>query len=102
MTENLFPSILRQFLLTKFVVDENLAYLLGESRFKPALEVRWNWDISVFKKVGKDLYWVALITSLFFKWMNNQEGTVGYVMVSTNERDVKLVQKLAEKTSKLN
>jgi hypothetical protein len=30
---------------------------------------------------------------LVFKWMNNQEGTAGYVMVSaTNERDVKLVQ----------
>jgi hypothetical protein len=52
--------------------------------------------------VGKDLYWVALITSLFFKWMNNQEGTVGYVMVSTNERDVIGSRILAEKTSRLN
>jgi hypothetical protein len=32
---------------------------------------------------------------VFFKWINNQEGTAGYVMVSaTNERDVKLVQNI--------
>jgi hypothetical protein len=32
----------------------------------------------------------TIVTFWFFKWMNNQEGTAGYVMVSaTNERDVK-------------
>jgi hypothetical protein len=39
---------------------------------------------------------------VFFKWINNQEGTAGYVMVSaTNERDVKLVQNI-ESLLKLN
>jgi hypothetical protein len=53
--------------------------------------------------VGTDLYWVApLLHSGFFKWMNNQEGTAGYVMVSaTNERDVKLVQNIDGKELKI-
>jgi hypothetical protein len=39
---------------------------------------------------------------VFFKWINNQEGTAGYVMVSaTNERDVKLVQNIEESLLKL-
>jgi hypothetical protein len=37
-----------------------------------------------------------------FKWMNNQEGTAGYVMVSaTNERDVKLVQNIDGKSIRI-
>ena len=46
------------------------------------------------QKVNNELYWVApLLHSGFFKWLNNREGTPGYVLVSaTNERDVKLVQ----------
>jgi hypothetical protein len=49
------------------------------------------------------LYWVApLLHLVFFKWLNNQEGTAGYVMVSaTNERDVKLVQNVAGKAIKI-
>jgi hypothetical protein len=39
---------------------------------------------------------------VFFKWINNQEGTAGYVMVSaTNERDVKLVQNIEGKSIKI-
>jgi hypothetical protein len=78
------------------VVDEDLAYLLGEKILgsQPALGSQVELGHFCVQKVGKDLYWVApLLHSGFFKWLNNQEGTTGYVMVSaTNERDVKLVQ----------
>lgn len=49
------------------------------------------------------MFWVApLLHSGFFKWMNNKEGTAGYVTVSaTNERDVKLVQNVAGKAVKI-
>lgn len=43
-----------------------------------------------------------LVHSGFFKWLNNSEGTTGYVMVSaTNERDVKLVQEVNGKLIRL-
>jgi hypothetical protein len=48
------------------------------------------------QNVKGKLYWVApLIHSGFFKWLDNREGTPGYVMVSaTDELDVKLVQEI--------
>lgn len=87
------------------VVDENLAYLLGEKILgsQPALGSQVELGKFCIQKVGKDLYWVApLLHSGFFKWMNNQEGTAGYVIVSaTNERDVKLVQNVGGKDIKI-
>lgn len=87
------------------VVDENLAYLLGEKILgsQPALGSQVELGHFCIQKVGEDLYWVApLLHSGFFKWINNQEGTAGYVMVSaTNERDVKLVQNVAGKDIKI-
>lgn len=87
------------------VVDEDLAYLLGEKILgsQPALGSQVELGHFCIQKVGKDLYWVApLLHSGFFKWMNNQEGTAGYVMVSaTNERDVKLVQNVGGKDIKI-
>ena len=87
------------------VVDEDLAYLLGEKILgsQPALGSQVNLGEFCIQKVGKDLYWVApLLHSGFFKWFNNQEGTAGYVMVSaTNERDVKLVQNIGGKDIKI-
>lgn len=83
------------------VVDESLAYLLGEKILgsQPALGSQVELGHFCIQKVGNDLYWVApLLHSGFFKWFNNQEGTAGYVMVSaTNERDVRLVQNVAGK-----
>jgi hypothetical protein len=80
------------------VVDEELASLLGEKILgsDPALGSKTELGEFFIQKVGDDLYWVApLLHSGFFKWLNNREGTEGYVMVSaTNERDVKLVQNL--------
>ncbi len=87
------------------VVDEDLAYLLGEKILgsQPALGSQVELGDFCIQKVNNDLYWVApLLHSGFFKWINNQEGTAGYVMVSaTNERDVKLVQQIATKDIKI-
>lgn len=87
------------------VVDESLAYLLGEKILgsQPALGSQVELGNFCIQKVGEDLYWVApLLHSGFFKWMNNQDGTAGYVMVSaTNERDVKLVQNIGGKDIKI-
>lgn len=87
------------------VVDEDLAYLLGEKILgsDPALGSKSELGEFFIQKVGDQLYWVApLQHSGFFKWMNNKAGTEGYVMVSaTNERDVKLVQTLNGKDLKI-
>ncbi len=87
------------------VVDEDLAYLLGEKILgsQPALGSQAQLREFFIQKVNGKLYWVApLEHSGFFKWMNNKEGTTGYVMVSaTNERDVKLVQQVDGKPIKL-
>ncbi len=80
------------------VVDEDLAHLLGEKILgsQPALGSQAELGEFFIQKVNGKLYWVApLVHSGFFKWLNNSEGTTGYVMVSaTNERDVKLVQEV--------
>ena len=87
------------------VVDEELAYLLGEKILgsQPALGSQVELGDFCIQKVNNNLYWVApLLHSGFFKWFNNQEGTAGYVMVSaTNERDVRLVQNVAGKAIKI-
>ena len=87
------------------VVDEELAHLLGEKILgsQPALGSQVELGEFFIQKVNNNLYWVApLLHSGFLKWFNNQEGTAGYVMVSaTNERDVKLVQRLGRKEIKI-
>lgn len=87
------------------VVDQSLAYLLGEKIIgsQPALGSQIELGKFSIQKVNNELYWIApLLHSGFFKWMNNQEGTPGYVMVSaTNERDVKLVQSIEDKPLKI-
>lgn len=87
------------------VVDQPLAYLLGEKIIgsQPALGSQIDLGEFSIQKVNNELYWVApLLHSGFFKWLNNKEGTPGYVMVSaTNERDVKLVQTLNNQPIKI-
>ena len=87
------------------VVDEDLAYLLGEKVLgtQPALGSQVQLGDFCIQKVNNKLYWVApLLHSGFFKWLNNKEGTTGYVMVSaTNERDVKLIQNVDGKPVKI-
>ncbi len=87
------------------VVDQELAYLLGEKVIgsQPALGSQIKLGKFSIQKVNNELYWIApLLHSGFFKWLNNKEGTPGYVMVSaTNERDVKLVQNIGGKALKI-
>lgn len=87
------------------VVDQDLAYLLGEKIIgsQPALGSQIELGKFSIQKVNNQLYWVApLLHSGFFKWLNNSEGTPGYVIVSaTNERDVKLVQTINGKALKI-
>lgn len=83
------------------VVDQELAYLLGEKIIGSQAALGSQIELGKFsiQKVNNELYWIApLLHSGFFKWLNNKEGTPGYVMVSaTNERDVKLVQEIEGK-----
>lgn len=87
------------------VVDQPLAYLLGEKIIgsQPALGSQVILGKFSIQKVKNELYWVApLLHSGFFKWLNNLKGTPGYVMVSaTNERDVKLIQTINGKDLKI-
>jgi hypothetical protein len=87
------------------VVDQKLAYLLGEKIIgsQPALGSQIDLGEFSIQKVKNELYWVApLLHSGFFKWLNNSEGTPGYVMVSaTNERDVKLIQTINNQPIKI-
>lgn len=87
------------------VVDQKLAYLLGEKIIgsQPALGSQIDLGEFSIQKVNNELYWVApLLHSGFFKWLNNNEGTPGYVMVSaTNERDVRLVQTINNQPIKI-
>jgi len=87
------------------VVDRPLAYLLGEKILgsQPALGSQVELGDFFIQKVDNKLYWVApLLYSGFFKWLNQKEGTPGYVMVSaTNERDVTLVQSINNEPIKI-
>uniref|UniRef100_UPI00404B3006 hypothetical protein n=1 Tax=Flavobacterium sp. TaxID=239 RepID=UPI00404B3006 len=87
------------------VVDKRLAYLLGEKILgsQPALGSQVELGDFFIQKVDNELYWVApLLYSGFFKWLNEKDGTPGYVMVSaTNERDVSLVQTIDNKPIKI-
>jgi len=80
------------------VVDQALANLLGDKVLGAQAALGSQVRLGTFniQKVGTELYWVApLLHSGFFMWQKNSQGTPGYVMVNaTNERDVKLVQKV--------
>ncbi len=80
------------------IVDSAVAYRLGDKVLGEQPSLGSQAKIGAFKiqKVKNKLYWVApLLHSGFFKWWSNEHGCPGYVMVSaTNERDVKLVQKV--------
>jgi hypothetical protein len=87
------------------IVDKELANLLGDKVMGQQASLGSKSHIGEFtiQKINNDLYWVApLLHSGFFKWLNNRDGTDGYVMVSaTNERDIKLVQTINSKPIKI-
>ncbi|GJM60500.1 hypothetical protein [Persicobacter diffluens] len=79
-------------------VDQAVAERLGDKILgaKPALGSQVDLGEFTIQQFQGKLYWVApLLHSGFFKWLDNRQGTPGYVMVSaTNERDVRLVQEI--------
>lgn len=83
------------------IIDKDVAHRLGDKVLgeEPALGSQVYIGEFQIQKVRDQLYWVApLEHSGFFKWMNNKQGTHGYIMVSaTNERDVKLVREINKK-----
>jgi len=94
LSENMLPISLDKIR----VVDQSLAKILGDKVLgsQSALGSQVYPGEYNIQKVGNDLYWIApLLHSGFFKWINNLEGTNGYIMVNAcNERDVKLVQEV--------
>lgn len=87
------------------VVDEENAKLLGDKKLGEDLGLGSRVTIGKYniQKVRDQLYWVApLEYKSFTKWLNNDGGTEGYVMVSAqNSKDVKLVKKVEGKPLKL-
>lgn len=87
------------------IVDEELAQNLGDKKLGTYVGLGSQVTLGEFTKqnVNGQLYWVApLLHSGFFKWMNNKEGTTGYIMVSaTDTKDVKFVDKLNGKPLKI-
>lgn len=87
------------------IVDQELAQNLGDKKLGTYVGLGSQVTLGQFTKqnVNGQLYWVApLLHSGFFKWMNNKEGTTGYIMVSaTDTKDVKFVDKLNGKPLKI-
>lgn len=105
-SDNVFSKDIAPIAIDKIrVVDEELANLLGEKVIgqQASLGSKAHLGRFTIQKVKSQLYWVApLLHSGFFKWLNNLEGTDGYVMVSaTNERDVQLVQQINKQPLKI-
>ncbi|MGE5473422.1 MAG: cell shape-determining protein [Ignavibacteriales bacterium] len=80
------------------IVDANLAKKLGDKRLGEEKALGSICELGEFtlQSVKGDLVWVApLLHRGFFQWLDNQDGTPGYITVSaTNPQDVKLVQEL--------
>lgn len=87
------------------IVDNYTAYRLGDKVMGsiPSLGSQTLLGHFTLQKINNQLFWVApLLHSGFFKWKTNREGTPGYIMVSaTNERDVKLVQRVHDRPVKI-
>lgn len=80
------------------IVDEGIAIRIGEKMLNEDTALASRAELGKFhiQKVKSELYWVApVVYKGFFKWLDSNIGTPGYIMVSaTNERDAKLVQKV--------
>lgn len=81
-------------------VDHDLARRLAEKKLGEQSALGSQVDIGdlTVQAFRGQLYWVGPLNhSGFFKWLNNSEGTPGYVMVSwTNPSDVRLVTELED------
>jgi len=80
------------------IVDEGIAIRIGEKMLNEdtALASKATHGTFHIQKIKDELYWIApVVYKGFFKWLHENKGTPGYIMVSaTNERDAKLVQKV--------
>lgn len=97
-TSNFTSDITPIDLLKIRVVDKKLAAKLADKKLGsiPALGSMYKLGNFSIQKVKSDLYWVAPLEYRgFFKWLDSNNGTPGYLIVSaTNERDVRLIQKV--------
>lgn len=77
------------------IVDKDLAYKLADKKMgeKPSLGSKVTLGEPTIQKVDGKLLWVVpLEHSGFFKWIFNQDGTPGYIIVSaTDPKDVTYV-----------
>lgn len=80
------------------IIDKDVAYKLADKKLGeiPSLGSQVTIGDLNLQSVNGQLYYVApLEHTSFFKWLNNMDGTVGYIKVSaTNESDVQLVTDL--------
>ncbi|MBP6256327.1 hypothetical protein KA405_01005 [Patescibacteria group bacterium] len=85
-------------------VDSEIAHRVGSKVLgeDPGLGSRCELGDFYMQVVNGQLYWIApLVHSGFWKWLNN-DGTPGYVVVSsTNERDYRLVKEINGKPVKI-
>jgi len=85
--------------LTKIpVVDESLAKNLGDKKLGEQVALGSQVTLPDFTliNVNDELFWVApLVHSGFFKYLDNKEGTPGYIKISaSNPQNIKLVQEI--------
>lgn len=102
VNESNFKQDLNQIDISKVrLVDRNMAIKLGDKKIgqDTALGSKAKLGDFYIQNVNNELYWVApLLHTGFFKWLNNKNGTPGYIMVSaSNPQDVKLVQATNQK-----
>ncbi len=78
------------------IVDEQLAMVLAEKKLgeRPSLGSQAELGAATIQTVDGQLMWVVpLYHSGFFQWINNIEGTPGYITVSaTNTQDVEYIE----------
>lgn len=87
-------------------VDEDVAKALGDKKLGEYLGLGSRVTIGKYsiQKVNDKLYWIApLEFKSFFKWLNDDDGTEGYIMVSAQDSsDVKLITEVEGKKISLN
>ncbi len=78
------------------IVDADLAMILADKKLgeKPSLGSQVVLGEPVIQTVNDELVWVVpLYHSGLFQWINNMEGTPGYIVVSaTNANDVEYIE----------
>ncbi len=99
ITEKQFSTEISPLDLSKLPeVTPTMALNLGDKRLGEDLALGSQVTLTEFwaNHVDGELYYVApLAHSGFFRWMDNREGTPGYVIINAaNQRDVRLVREV--------